>query len=73
MRVLISDDFSLPKIASSGQCFRVKEFSDGRYRFITGKNILYIKNTGGGSYEVSCTDEEWKEIWVFLRKGSLIQ
>lgn len=64
MRVIISDDFSLPKIASSGQCFRVKEFGDGTYRFITGKNILYIKNADRDSYEVSCTDEEWKEIWV---------
>ena len=44
MKVTILDDFSLPKIAHSGQCFRVREFSDGTYRFIIGKNILYIKN-----------------------------
>ena len=64
MKVTILDDFSLPKIAHSGQCFRVREFSDGTYRFIIGKNILYIKNIDTDTYEVSCTDEEWKEIWV---------
>ena len=64
MKVTILDDFSLSKIAHSGQCFRVREFSDGTYRFIIGKNILYIKNIDTDTYEVSCTDEEWKEIWV---------
>lgn len=36
MQVTIRDSFELQKIANSGQCFRVKEFGDGWYRFITG-------------------------------------
>lgn len=37
MYISSTDDFDLSKIARSGQCFRVKEFEDGRFRFVTGK------------------------------------
>lgn len=43
METTIKDDFSLNRIAQSGQCFRVPEFPDGTYRFVTGSHILYIK------------------------------
>ena len=39
MNIKITDDFDLQKIADSGQCFRVKAFPDGMYRFITGSKI----------------------------------
>ena len=41
MLIEIQDDFDLEKIALSGQCFRVKQFTDGVYRFITGDNIVF--------------------------------
>lgn len=64
MQVTISDDFVLRKIADSGQCFRVKEFSGGMFRFITGSEVLYIKKLSATRYEVSCSDEVWKRVWV---------
>ncbi len=44
MNISISDDLDLQKIAYSGQCFRVREFEDGLFRFVTGSEVLYIKN-----------------------------
>ena len=64
MEVTISDDFSMEKIMESGQCFRVRRFSDGAYRFITGARAIYLRALGEGRYEVSCTSEEWDEVWA---------
>ena len=64
MQVTISDDFDLQKIADSGQCFRVKDFGDGMFRFITGSEALYIKKLSAARYEVNCPDEAWKRVWV---------
>ena len=49
MRVTITDDFDLEKIAKSGQCFRVRKFEGGEngcaptYQFITREHVLYIR------------------------------
>ena len=64
MQVTISDDFDLQKIADSGQCFRVKEPGDGTFRFITGSDVLYIEKLSRARYEVSCSDEVWRRVWV---------
>ena len=64
MQVSISDDFDLQKIADSGQCFRVKKFRDGMFRFITGSEALYIRKLSGARYEVSSSDKAWKRVWV---------
>ncbi|MDO4266093.1 MAG: GIY-YIG nuclease family protein [Eubacteriales bacterium] len=63
--ILIKDDFDLEKIRLSGQCFRVKELSDGWYRFITGEEVLYIRKEGDapGCYAVSCTEQAWEQTW----------
>ena len=63
MNIKITDDFDLQKIADSGQCFRVKAFPDGMYRFITGSNILYIKQAEPGLYQISCTKAQWRDFW----------
>lgn len=63
MVITIKDDFDLKKIAESGQCFRVKEFTDGKFRFITGNNVLYISKKEEGLYEISCSHNEWESIW----------
>lgn len=62
METTIKDDFNLNRIARSGQCFRVREFPDGTYRFVTGSYILYIKETAPQQYEVSCDENEWQNI-----------
>jgi len=63
MIVTISDDFDLKKIADSGQCFRVREFDNGMFRFVTGEYILYMMPCGDNRYEVSCDDNLWNTVW----------
>jgi len=64
MIIEITDDFDLKKIADSGQCFRVKAFEDGIYRFVTGSHLLYISKKGETSYDISCDLDEWNSIWT---------
>ena len=63
MLIEIQDDFDLEKIALSGQCFRVKQFTDGVYRFITGDNIIYIQKTKNKQFSISCSKDQWDKIW----------
>ena len=63
MIITVNDDFDLKKIAHSGQCFRVKEFENGMFRFITGEQVLYIRPLGAENYEISCSRETWEQIW----------
>lgn len=63
MLIEIQDDFDLEKIALSGQCFRVRQFDNGTYRFITGDNVVYIQKMGNHRFSVSCNDDEWNSIW----------
>ncbi len=63
MIVTVFDDFDLQKIADSGQCFRCRNF-DGIYRFITGGHVIYLKPVTAGDYDVSCTYDEWENIWI---------
>lgn len=64
MNISIADDFDLCKIARSGQCFRVKEFDEGIFRFVTGREVLYIRQQSAGCFEVSCPQETWQRVWV---------
>ena len=79
MRITIEDDFSPEKIARSGQCFRVREFPGGVFRFVTGKHVLYLRQTGSRRksrhsagdinpeaihFEVSCGTAAWRDLWT---------
>ena len=64
MQIKIQDDFDPEKIAVSGQCFRAKAIDAGLFRFVTGDHVIYMKETGEHEFAVSCTDKEWKEIWM---------
>lgn len=64
MTVTIQDDFDLGKIADSGQCFRACQYADGAWRFITGRHLLRIRQTGAGRYAVNCTDTVWQRVWA---------
>ena len=63
MTVQITDDFDLKKIADSGQCFRIKAFPDGTYRFITGNQVLYIRKIEPKLYDINCSEEIWNSVW----------
>lgn len=63
--IIIEDDFDLGKISSSGQCFRSREFPDGRFRFIAGERVLYISSLKESRhYHVSCSADEWENFWM---------
>lgn len=63
-QIEIQDDFDLEKTASCGQCFRAKSLENGLFRFVSGDHVIYIKDMGNHQFSVSCTDDEWKEIWT---------
>ncbi len=63
MQMIIDDDFDMEKIAQSGQCFRVRRMDDGSRRFITGDNVVYIRDEGDHRFSVSCREKEWEDIW----------
>ncbi len=63
MQIEIRDDFDLEKISTSGQCFRVRKFDDGTYRFITGDQVIYIRKIEKYQFTVSCNEEDWKNTW----------
>lgn len=59
----ITDDFDLDKILSSGQCFRPERRADGWYRFLCGRNILYLRPMEQGRFEMLCERGAWKAVW----------
>lgn len=64
LQIEIQDDFDLEKTASCGQCFRARPLDDGFFRFVSGDYVIYIKELGDHQFSVSCTEKEWKEIWI---------
>lgn len=62
-RVCIGDDFDLDKILESGQCFRPQRLADGRCRFASGPNLLYLRPLGGGQYDAGWYGGGW-EFWA---------
>ncbi len=63
MQIIIDDDFDMEKIAQSGQCFRVRHMDDSSWRFITGDNVVYIRDEGDHQFSVSCGKKDWEDIW----------
>lgn len=63
-QIEIQDDFDLEKTASCGQCFRAKSLENSLFRFMSGEHVIYIKDMGNHQFSISCTDDEWKEIWT---------
>ena len=58
------DDLDLKKTADSGQCFRIRRFDDGAYRFITEGSVLYIRERAPERFEADCAPEEWDAVWA---------
>lgn len=63
MNIHIDDDFSLAKIIDSGQCFRADRLATNQYRFIYHEKVLYIRAINAQEYHVSCSREEWIDVW----------
>ena len=63
MKLQITDDFDLNKIAESGQCFRWFLQDDGSYIVPHRDRCLQIRNLSGQEYELSCSKDEYRDIW----------
>ena len=63
MRLHIDDDIDLDAIARSGQCFRWEKQPEGGYRIPFRDRCLYIIQTGGGDFELSCDQGEFDRVW----------
>lgn len=59
----LREALSLRKIADSGQCFRPGEIGDGVFRFISGSEVLELRQRGDCAVEVSCDAETWERVW----------
>ena len=57
--VQIRDDFDPDKILESGQCFRPRKQAEGWYRFVSGRQLLYLRPLRSGTYTVRCEPGAW--------------
>ena len=63
MELSIHDDFDLNKIADSGQCFRWMKEETGGFRILHRGHCLRIRALGEEKYALSCSEEEYRDIW----------
>ena len=61
MRIRISDDFDLQKIADSGQCFRWERMGN-LWRIPHRGRCLRIESAGD-AFRLACTEEEYTDFW----------
>ena len=61
--VQIRDDFDPDKILESGQCFRPRKQAEGWYRFVSGRQLLYLRPLRSGTYTVRCEPGAWEPFW----------
>ena len=63
MIVQITDDFNPDIIADSGQCFRWEKEEHETWRIIYREHILRISPAGKGYFNISCSEEEFRDVW----------
>ena len=63
MKIQISDDFDLDRIAESGQCFRWQKDESGAYRIIYKEHFLRIRSLGDNTFTLSCSEDDYRNIW----------
>ncbi|MCR5153380.1 MAG: 8-oxoguanine DNA glycosylase [Lachnospiraceae bacterium] len=59
------NEFDLKKTAESGECFRWREKEDGSFDIPAFGRLLNIKYISGNTYELSCSEEDWENIWFY--------
>src|SRR5665647_715664 len=57
-------NFSLSRIADSGQCFRMNRLDGGTYRIIAFEKYLEAKELGDSRFSFSCTEDDFQNIWT---------
>ena len=63
MKLTITNDFNLNKIADSGQCFRFNQIEENLYQTIFDGKVLRIKELGNNTYDFNCNKKEFETIW----------
>ena len=63
MKLTITNDFNLNKIADSGQCFRFNQIEENLYQTIFDGKVLRIKKLGNNTYDFNCNKKEFETIW----------
>lgn len=63
MKLTITNDFNLNKIADSGQCFRFNQIEDNLYQTVFDGKVLRIKELGSNTYDFDCSKKEFEKIW----------
>ena len=58
----ILENFSIAQICESGQCFRMEEMQDGRYRVIAGNRYLELEQQGN-RVRFDCSEVEYQNFW----------
>lgn len=56
-------NLDLKQVAESGQCFRWKKIEDDIYAVPAFGEVLVIKKAGANSFDLSCDEESWDNIW----------
>ncbi|MDL2254115.1 DNA-3-methyladenine glycosylase 2 family protein [Ruminococcaceae bacterium OttesenSCG-928-I18] len=64
MYTLTLPHFHLPKIAESGQCFRLNALSSGAYSLVAGSQRLVLTQTGPATVRFACSREAFEEHWA---------
>ena len=59
-----NDDLDPAKIADCGQTFRALQVEEGLWRFVTGREILYMRETEDGGLDLSCDEKTWRRVWA---------
>ena len=58
-----SPDFNISQISDSGQCFRMFDEGDNRWRIFSMNNMLEIQKISEHEYIFECSEEEYEKIW----------
>lgn len=56
-------DLDLKKIAESGQCFRMNEEGEGKYKLVAFGRLLRLEQKGPGEVVFNCPEAEFESIW----------
>lgn len=62
MVVVQNENFSLPQICESGQCFRMRQDSGSRFHLVALGQYLELEQRGG-TVSLDCTQEAFDALW----------
>ena len=62
--IIKSENFNVKQIADSGQCFRMNQLEDEHtYSLVAYNRLLKLRQVDQETIELSCSKEEYDEIW----------